>query len=66
MLDILFTVVEILFVMFLMSKRLIGIVFIYVILSGLPLLFFNIAQDEYSGLGKYADWLINLFYNKVL
>ena len=42
------------------------ITFIYVILLGLPLPFFNIAQDEYSGLSKYADWLINLFYNKIL
>lgn len=42
------------------------IVIIYAILSGLPLVFFNVAQDEYSGLGKYADRLINLFYNKVL
>ena len=42
------------------------IAFIYVILSGLPLPFFNIAQDEHSGLGKYADWLINMFYYKVL
>ena len=42
------------------------ITFIYVILLGLPLPFFNIAQDEYSCLSKYADWLINLFYNKIL